>query len=456
MKSTTIDQKRTAFPPFLQGMLLYTVFLLFFCFQLRAQSEQPNWQKLDEMVRRSPAFNLGFTGFALYDPAEKKWLCGVNETKFFTPASNTKIFTFLTAVQVLDDSIPLAHFQVLGDTLLFWGAGNPVWLHPELPAEDPLTPLLKAWPGPLFYSGFTFQTDRFGPGWAWSDYPYRYQVERTPMPFNGNLVAFNRGAEGVKVHPRIFRDSILTFQPFREDAPELERAEFSNVFRIREPMPAELSNAVPFRYSDEILAEMLSDTLGRMVRVWQGPLPAGVAKAQTLFIPTPDTMYRKLMQDSDNFIAEQLLLICSDRLFGIQDADLMIEYAKTKLISGGPDELYWSDGSGLSRYNLFTPRSVIFALEKLSQRIPFERLFSIFPAGGVSGTIREWYPGPDGKPFVFAKTGTLRNKHCLSGYLVAKSGKIYLFSFMHNNFTGSSNPIKKEMNTVLQWIREKG
>lgn len=456
MKSNTIDPVRRIFLPFLRSKFLLPMLFPFFCFPLQAQNEEVNWQKLEEMVRQSPAFNLGFTGFSLYDPDEKKWLCGVHETKFFTPASNTKIFTFLTAVQVLGDSLPLAHFLVLGDTLLFWGTGNPAWLYAELPVEDPLTPLLKAWPGPLFYTGFTFQTDRFGPGWAWGDYPYSYQVERTPMPYNGNLVAFTREAEGVKVHPRIFKDSILTFQPFREDAPELERAEFSNIFRIREPAPAELSDVVPFHYSDKILAEMLSDTLGKTVRVWQGPLPAAISKAQTLFIPMPDTLYRRLMQDSDNFIAEQLLLVCSDRLFGIQDADLMLEYAKTKLMPGGPDEIYWNDGSGLSRYNLFTPRSVVFALEKLNRLVPAERLFTIFPAGGISGTIRDWYAGPDKKPFVFAKTGTLRNKHCLSGYLVAQSGKTYLFSFMHNNFTGSSAPIKKGMNTVLQWIREKG
>ena len=76
--------------------------------------------------------------------------------------------------------------------------------------------------------------------------------------------------------------------------------------------------------------------------------------------------------------------------------------------------------------------------------MPGERLFHIFPAGGKSGTIEKWYGGK-AEPYVFAKTGTLSNKHCLSGYIKTESGRLLIFSFMHNNYVGSPEPVKKEM-----------
>jgi D-alanyl-D-alanine carboxypeptidase/D-alanyl-D-alanine-endopeptidase (penicillin-binding protein 4) len=85
--------------------------------------------------------------------------------------------------------------------------------------------------------------------------------------------------------------------------------------------------------------------------------------------------------------------------------------------------------------------------------MPQERLFSLLPAGGVSGTISDSYKG-QGKPFVFAKTGSLSNNHCLSGYVVTNKGKVLIFSFMNNHFVEGSAVVKKEMNKILTYLRD--
>jgi D-alanyl-D-alanine carboxypeptidase/D-alanyl-D-alanine-endopeptidase (penicillin-binding protein 4) len=110
------------------------------------------------------------------------------------------------------------------------------------------------------------------------------------------------------------------------------------------------------------------------------------------------------------------------------------------------------DGSGLSRYNLVTPHYLSTVLKQLFDRTPKEQLFTYFPAGGVRGTISNWYRNPEGSPYVFAKTGSMSGVHCLSGYILTKSGKILIFSFMHNNFVGSNKPWKEEMQRILEWI----
>jgi len=112
------------------------------------------------------------------------------------------------------------------------------------------------------------------------------------------------------------------------------------------------------------------------------------------------------------------------------------------------------DGSGLSRYNLVTPRYLSGVLGARWQQQPHERLFDLFPAGGRDGTLSEWYTGPDGKPYVYAKSGSMTGVQCLSGYVVGKSGKVLIFSFMHNNFTGNGKPWTEAMQRILEQMRD--
>jgi serine-type D-Ala-D-Ala carboxypeptidase/endopeptidase (penicillin-binding protein 4) len=117
-------------------------------------------------------------------------------------------------------------------------------------------------------------------------------------------------------------------------------------------------------------------------------------------------------------------------------------------------QIQWYDGSGLSRYNLFTPNALVHILDKIRFILTEEKIRKIFAAGGVSGTIANWYRGDSGKPYIFAKTGTLKGVHCLSGYLFTDSGNMLIFSFMHNNFISGSNPVKESMNRILRFVKE--
>ena len=80
-------------------------------------------------------------------------------------------------------------------------------------------------------------------------------------------------------------------------------------------------------------------------------------------------------------------------------------------------------------------------------------LFSYFPVGGKSGTLKKWYGNE--KPYVFAKSGSLSNNYNLSGYLVTKKGTVLIFSYMNNHFKESSSEIKKVMEKTLFEIYNK-
>ena len=149
-----------------------------------------------------------------------------------------------------------------------------------------------------------------------------------------------------------------------------------------------------------------------------------------------------MMQVSDNFLAEQLLILASSTLSDTLSSAKPRDFMLKNHLSNLRQPPRWVDGSGLSRYNLFTPESLVHVLHQMYDEILQQRLFQLFPAGGVSGTIEEWYPG-NSEPYIYAKTGSLGNNHCLSGYLLTKSGKTLIFSFMNNHFMESSIEVKK-------------
>ena len=294
-----------------------------------------------------------------------------------------------------------------------------------------------------------FRSEHFGPGWAWGDYNYDYQVERTPFPIYGNRARVRKVGETFVSPLGIFQYS-LSNPAITKERPEIVRDIGNNNVKYtpgKKVFPTEWN--MPFHYSDELLVKLLSDTLKREVRLISNPLPSD---SKLLYSMAPDSLYQEMMQESDNFIAEQLLLVCADKVSDTLKSEIAIEFAKKKFLFDLPDEPIWVDGSGLSRYNLFTPRSIVRLWEKIYALVPQERLFKLIAAGGESGTIKNYHKAE--KPYIFAKTGTLSNNHCLSGYLVTKRGRTLIFSWMNNNFAAPTKDVRIRMETVLKKIYE--
>ena len=399
---------------------------------------------------RSAVFKKSFTGFAVYDPEKGEMVYEYNSDKYFTPASNTKILTFYTSLQLLGDSIPALHYEKHGNFFVFWGTGDPSFLNPRLQANERIFRFLKNRPEILLFCPANFRDQRYGEGWMWSDYPYSYQPEKSPFPVYGNVARFVQSdtTGGLRVVPAFLKDHLFHDPSLSEDD-YIGRLEFDNRFSLNDYAAGggAFEQQAPFRITPDFVAKILADTLRRPVNLLEENLlpPPG---AGVLYSTPADSLYTLMMQQSDNFIAEQLLLLCSDRKFGWLNTSQIIEYALDSLLNDLPDPPEWVDGSGLSRYNLITPRSLVYILDKIQKQLSRPRLLRIFPGGGISGTIENNYKNGR-RPYVFAKTGTLRNNHCLSGYLLTSRGKLLIFSFMHNNFTVKTSLIKKEMEKFL-------
>jgi D-alanyl-D-alanine carboxypeptidase/D-alanyl-D-alanine-endopeptidase (penicillin-binding protein 4) len=210
------------------------------------------------------------------------------------------------------------------------------------------------------------------------------------------------------------------------------------------------SHRLPFRTDPAFMARLLADTLEALVLTTDYPLPANVRHLRTQALAP---IYAEMMQESDNFLAEQFLLMCSDKIHEKLDTDAAIQYVQQKYFHDLSDAPRWVDGSGMSRYNLFTPRSFVEILQKIWRDVPRERIYAQFACGGRSGTLKRRYRSAPA--FLYAKTGTLSNNHCLSGFLITRSGRHLAFSFLNNHHRVSSSKIASIMEDVLLEVYRK-
>jgi len=387
-------------------------------------------------------------GFSLYDPATKKSLIQYNDAKYFTPASNTKIFTFYTSLKLLGDSINALTYVQQNDSLIFWGLGDPSFLNPLAYDNGRAFQFLKNAPGKLYFSSSNFKTDALGNGWAWDDYNYNYSIERSSFTLYGNLITLKKQGEKVVTQPSFFEEHLITANENHSDE-EVVRAIDDNQLTYYPGKRKFKTQEIPFHVSADLLADLLTDTLKRQVEHVFIPLKRGTILKS---IPA-DSIYRVMMQDSDNFMAEQLLMQCAAVVSDTLKPEIAIRFATKNFMNTLPDKPQWVDGSGLSRFNLFTPRTIVSLWEKIYNEVPRERLFRLLAVGGGSGTIKNWYKHTP--PFIFAKTGTLSNNHTLSGFIITKKGKTLIFSWMNNSFVTPTNEVRKKMEKLLLEIREK-
>lgn len=410
--------------------------------------------RIRQSVNKSELFSQsGFTGFMLYDPDKGKTLHAVNEHIYFIPASNTKLFTFYASYKLLGEHVNALNILEKGDSLIFWGTGDPSLLHPDLKATQALE-ILKNTDKKLFHANNYHQVTPNGPGWSWNWYNYYYGAERSALPIYGNIVRFSKASNSptLEIYPSYFKRNMIPVPEVVGN--QIVREQYRNLFS--QPLyfgaPTTLETDKPYITSEPLMLRLLEDTLHRNII----SIPYDVIKGHTPVKVQGMEMkpiYKQMMEDSDNFLAEQLMLLVSDKLFDSLNMQAAISYAKKELLGDLLDEPQWFDGSGLSSNNKFTPRSIIQLLEKIRRDVPENEIYDFFPAGGSKGTIRSWYKADEGSsPYIYAKTGTLSNSICLSGYLLTKKGKTLYFSFLHNNYSVHSDELKKEMEKILYFV----
>jgi D-alanyl-D-alanine carboxypeptidase/D-alanyl-D-alanine-endopeptidase (penicillin-binding protein 4) len=440
-------------------MLRFLPLVLLFTTCLRAQSGagtqvQADW--LNRMLPDNPVFAGGHTGFSLYDPNADVFLYGHQDDRYFVPASNVKLLTFFLAQRMLGEGAPALYYREHDHHTEVWPAGYPLLLHPEFREYDGLSAWFASRERPVLLHLSRPGPPRYGAGWSWDDFNYGYVYERSPLPVYGNRLYLDfrpQAADRIATPPRIVRD--LIYDPHQRST--IRRAETTNEFTVgpRVYLPARSPVERALAVTNTSTVDWLREAFPRqrfLLNEATTPVPAD---AERLNLALPDTLYRKLLRDSDNFLAEQLILQCAAQRYGEFAEDDLFRYATDTLFQRlGMGEVSFRDGSGLSRYNLVQPRQFALLLGALHREVGFERLTELLPAGGESGTLRRRFTNRS-QAYVWAKTGSLSGVMCISGFLRCRSGRVLAFSFLHNNVMGSIGAYYREMERILGEVHDR-
>ncbi len=395
-------------------------------------------------------------GISIFDPSTNKYLYNHQGEKYFIPASNTKIPTCYAAMKYLGDSLVGWFVKETADTLYIKPNGDPTFLHPDFKQQKLFDLLVKTKKNISVEIIQNPKFERMGFGWTWSDYAASYSPERSSMPIYGNIVKFELKKDSIVVSPKYFNTTNWFLKTHAGKNVRISRLKNSNNFYTEPASSAFQSAEIPFTGSSNANMEdiLLLDTLWAIKKNYSPSyhVASNNISYQKFYSQSTDSLLKITMHRSDNFFAEQILLMVSSELLGyLSDAKIIDTLLKTDF-KDLPQKPRWVDGSGLSRYNLFTPQDFVFILNKMKNEFGMERVKTIFPTGGT-GTLSSFYKAENG--FIFAKTGTLSNHVALSGFLYTSHGKLLIFSVQVNNHMASATDVRKAVEKFLQGIRSK-
>ncbi len=404
-------------------------------------------KQAEQSILTNPDFASSHVGISLYDPSTQQYLYNYQGDKFFVPASNTKLFACYAAMKNLGDSLVGLRYVDKGNgTIEAEANGDASFLMADFKTH-PVYDFLKKQKR-ILLTDANWKDNGLGAGWAWDDYNSDYMAERSAMPIYGNLVKFTN-TNGLKAMPSYFQ------KPMGETGSgsfSIRREFGTNSFLIR-PSSTKFSSAeIPFYTTgNQVLLQLLRDTLKTTVEQVHIKLDRLPDVVKVYSQPT-DSLLKIMMHRSDNFFAEQTLLMISNEKLGIMNNRQIIDTLLKTDFANLPQKPKWVDGSGLSRYNLISPQDFVWVLTQMKNEFKWERIQAILPTGG-EGTLSSYYKNYAGR--IYAKTGSLSNHLALSGYITTKKGKQLIFSVLVNAEMSPAANIRKGVEKFLTGVMDK-
>ena len=420
-------------------------------------------EEIKNDLLKDSLINSGHLGISIYEPSTGNYIYNYNAEKYFIPASTTKLFTLYAGLKYLGDSIAGIEYKIERDTLFVLPTGDPTYLHKDFALQS-AHDFLNASKLPVVIIDPQSDLTPYGKGWAWDDAQESYMPQRTILPGCGNVLRL----EWVKkTDPR--KDSFAyDLAVMNADVPDfsltkktdlslaenkIERINGTNHFIVT------VNNKLK-SFTQEIPFENFGMQSGAMI--YQHSLYHAPTIQQKEIInrkgfaskysQRSDSVFRIMMWRSDNFYAEQTLLMVSNKMLGVFNDEKIIDTLIKSDLKDIPQTPRWVDGSGLSRYNLFSPKDFIYIINKMQHEFGVVKLKTILPTGGT-GTLKNYFISDSS--FIYAKTGSLSNNFSLSGFMTTKKNKQLIFSVMLNNYQGSSKEVRKVIEKYLHEVRER-
>jgi serine-type D-Ala-D-Ala carboxypeptidase/endopeptidase (penicillin-binding protein 4) len=402
-------------------------------------------------VLDAQALQTAHIGISIFDPSANKYLYNYLGDKYFVPASNIKLPTCYAAMKYLGDSLRGLDYLETDTALFIRPTADPSFLHRDFP-KQPTFDFLKKSNKKLVFVMPRWEAEVYGSGWSWGDYNNAYMTERSELPIYGNVIEYalvrNTNKFVIKGDIYFFRYALNSYVDSITPNIRIRRRRLDNTFDVFNSKETFSKAQVPFRTFEN--QRLLEDTLKK---AWLDNVdPPSDLKFNSIRSQPTDSLLRAMMHHSDNFFAEQSLLMVSNEMLGVMNDEKIIDTLLKTDFKDLPQKPRWADGSGLSRYNLFTPQDFVAILNKMKNEFGMERLKTILPTGG-EGTISSYYNADSG--YIYGKTGTLSGVVAFSGFLYTKKRKLLIFSTLVNNHQATATEVRRAVEKFLQGVRNK-
>jgi D-alanyl-D-alanine carboxypeptidase/D-alanyl-D-alanine-endopeptidase (penicillin-binding protein 4) len=113
-------------------------------------------------------------------------------------------------------------------------------------------------------------------------------------------------------------------------------------------------------------------------------------------------------------------------------------YTKVGIRDG---DVVQTDGSGLSRHDMVTPRAFVTLLQYAQKQSWFLEYYASLPVAGVDGTLNERMKDSGIAGRIHAKTGSVSHVRTLTGFAETLGGRRLIFSFLSNNQEGKNHEV---------------
>jgi D-alanyl-D-alanine carboxypeptidase/D-alanyl-D-alanine-endopeptidase (penicillin-binding protein 4) len=418
----------------------------------------------------------GETASAQVTTANGQVLYSHESERRLNPASNMKLFTSATALDVLGPDFRFgtdistngrASRGVLRGNLYLRGRGDPTLLASDYAAMAASVARagIRVVAGRLVADDTYFDHVRLGSSWAWDDEPYYYSQQASALTVspdtdydNGTVIVETRPGATAGAKP------VLTVVPATgyvhlinrattvagtTDTISVDRQHGSNDIVVTGSIGAGHTDAdqswatvfEPTGYAADVFRRALARH-GVLVagRTEFAATPTGTRALATHASMPLSQMYIPFLKLSNNGHAEALVKTMGRVVSHEGSWDAGLRVIADRLVSFGVDPavIQQVDGSGLSRMDL-VPADQITRLLVAAQSKPwFSTWYNALPIAGnpdrlVGGTLRNRLRGTPAEG-MHGKTGSLTGVTALSGYVTDADGQRLIFSVVQNGY----------------------
>ena len=439
-----------------------------------AQTINQKLQKAFQQFESEGQLKHAISSLYVIDAQAGKVVFDKNSQIGLAPASTQKIITSVTAFELLGREYKYkTEFGVVeyngNSNLCIIPSGDPAfgsWRWESTKEKNVLSRIIKAVKQAnlsnseiVLIEAKGWNTEQIPDGWIWQDIGNYYGAGADILNWRENqfdifLKSGNNIGDKVTV---VETDPVLYSLPVVSEARSAAKGSGDNAYMylpvngtnvtIRGTIPVnenrfEISGAMA-NPTNQFIQTLKSFFEGKFnskghLRIYE-PLKNRPAIFHTEFSPPLDSLIYWFNKKSINLYGEALIKTFAYEKQGFASTDSGVAIVKDFWKQRGidEDELNISDGSGLSPQNRVTAHAQVEILKYAKTRDWFPSFYNSLPE----------YNG------MKIKSGTIKDVKGFCGYHKAKDGKEYIFSFLVNNYNGSSSALVNKMYKVLDVLK---